>query len=329
MVDFLPHKKKMLKHLLYAPLTFFTGHPPQDTSDCANFFNELWICNANNITTDNDDWDLWNEMAYGVPAVPQQTMMLVFPSFASPVTAFIDWLYSPQQRAPLYVVDSLIDLEHPEFDGLRKRSESFNQGTTANYHGTHVASIAVGKTLGTSNRLISELVGVHVLGDDNSTPWSVVINALQWISKNPRGTINLSIAGPYNVAVNRAVESLVKHGYRVVTAAGNNGKDACDFSPGSSSATINVGALQREPPQTPQSGFSNHGKCVTLFARGETVLGAIPGNRLAYWSGTSMATPQVAGIWSGNYHMGKDRFLKQFSTVNSDFGGRRDLRKPE
>lgn len=317
----------MLLNIILGALTIHRSKPEHTIEgECSNFYDELWICNSILPYNESDSSMVLNDLAYATVAVDQQKTFQLqkwLHEWMIPLPA----AYRQQRLSPLYVIDSLIDFTHPEFEGLPTRSVSFNRGSLANMHGTHVASVAAGKTLGTSNRLLSELVGLHVIGDDNTTPWSAVINALEWCSRNPAGVINLSIAGPRNRAVNMAIEALISRGHRVVTASGNNGGDACDYSPGSAEGVVNVGSLQAEPPKAAQSSFSNSGKCVTMFAKGEGVLGAVPGGRLAYWSGTSMAAPQVAGLWSGQYFMDKQRFLKQYSRTNPDYNGRRDIVK--
>lgn len=324
----------MLINYIFGTLAIFTQQPPnleQDEAYCSNFYNELWICNSDQKYNASDPYHALNEVATAALVMPvNMTHDKIFQlqrwlhEWMIPIPA----AYRQQRLSPLYVIDSMIDFTHSEFEGLHTRSVSFNRGSLLNMHGTHVASIAAGKTLGSSNRLLSELVGLHVIDDENQAPWSAVINALEWCSRNAPGIINLSIAGPRNRAVNLAVETLIKHGHRVVTASGNNGADGCDYSPGSADGVINVGSLQFDPPKTAQSSFSNAGKCVTMYAKGEGVLGAVPGNHLAYWTGTSMAAPQVAGLWSGQYFMDKSRFLKQYSRLNPDYNGRRDLAKP-
>jgi subtilisin family serine protease len=107
------------------------------------------------------------------------------------------------------------------------------------------------------------------------------------------GIINLSVGGPANDAVDRAVADASARGLLVVAAAGNDGADACAVSPARSAAALTSGATTSDDVR---ASFSNAGGCVDLFAPGTRITSTWPGGAAATLSGTSMAAPHVAGV---------------------------------
>jgi serine protease len=104
----------------------------------------------------------------------------------------------------------------------------------------------------------------------------------------------MSISGAYSSAVNTAVQNSINSGVTYVVAAGNAAGDACQYSPASLSSAVTVGATTSTDWQ---SGFSNAGACVDVFAPGSAVYSAWNTDDYAMGSssGTSMASPHVAG----------------------------------
>ncbi|KAM0672353.1 S8 serine protease [Ordospora colligata] len=108
----------------------------------------------------------------------------------------------------------------------------------------------------------------------------------------PKTVVNLSVGGSRNAALNFAVEYASKLGIHFSTAAGNEHEDACEFSPGSSKASITTGASTFRDTV---AFFSNFGKCVNIFAPGVDILSSWIGGKQKIASGTSMATPHTTG----------------------------------
>jgi subtilisin family serine protease len=95
--------------------------------------------------------------------------------------------------------------------------------------------------------------------------------------------------------VNAAVDRAIADGIVVVTAAGNNNKDACSYSPGSTPSAINVAASDENDARW---SWANYGKCVDIFAPGANVLSAWATSPTASKTlkGTSHAAPHVTGV---------------------------------
>ena len=93
-------------------------------------------------------------------------------------------------------------------------------------------------------------------------------------------TVSLSISGSHSPALDAAISQLVTIGIVVVVAAGNEGQDACKYSPGSASKSLTVAALTVEDSLL-TAPASNWGKCVDIYAPGAKI-------RSAYLNGSSV-----------------------------------------
>ncbi|GAA3622216.1 hypothetical protein GCM10022419_129860 [Nonomuraea rosea] len=168
-----------------------------------------------------------------------------------------------------------------------------------NGHGTHVAGIAAGKTVGLAR--YKKLVAVKVLACDGYGSTTSIIKGLEWAVKDApasggqtvKTVINMSLGGPVDTAVDQAVQTAVEAGYTVVVSAGNDEQDACNSSPARAPGSFTVAATTPGDGKMP---WSNYGPCVDLFAPGEDILSADYQNdgKFKLSSGTSMAAPFVA-----------------------------------
>lgn len=202
----------------------------------------------------------------------------------------------------VYILDTGINADHVEFSGRVGRGRDFvdndDDPDDCHGHGTHCAGIAVGQFTGVAKEAIVH--AVRVLSCTGSGTTANVMAGLAWImehvsSHGEPSVVSMSLGGGANAALDAAVEEVIKSGTPVVVAAGNEGQDACNVSPARSTLSITVGAT-RENDQA--ADFSNHGPCVNLSAPGVEVYSAIHTgvDTYAKYSGTSMATPHVAGV---------------------------------
>ena len=214
----------------------------------------------------------------------------------------------------IYILDTGISFAHKDFEHRAKFSgydpvDSFSsqgkprKGRDCHGHGTHVASLAGGKSFGAAKH--ATLYSVRVLQCNNAAPWSVVLDGLDHVAemvmkrKRP-SVVSLSLGGGFYNSVNTAVEALEKMGVVVVVAAGNEKTDACSRSPAGSPAVISVAATDADNHAywTDSSYGTNYGSCISLFAPGKSVIGAnfSCDNCTRYLSGTSQAAPLVSGV---------------------------------
>lgn len=191
----------------------------------------------------------------------------------------------------VYVVDTYVQINHPHFQGRASLGFANVHGYLES-HGTHVAGLVGSKFYGVCK--YAKIISVRVLDDSGSGYFSGLIEGLSWISHNaaPKSIINISISGARSMAMDQAVEALSKQGILVVTAAGNDGKDAQYYSPGGSPNALTVGAISQDGLL---SSFSNYGTSVDVIAPGEYIRSIIPIDSVGWMSGTSMASPIVAG----------------------------------
>jgi subtilisin family serine protease len=123
---------------------------------------------------------------------------------------------------------------------------------------------------------------------------SDVIAGVDWVAANHESpaVANMSLGGDFSRALNDAVTALSNAGVFIAVAAGNDDEDACGASPASAAAAFTVAASERGDAK---SSFSNWGTCVDAYAPGATVKSAWLLGAAMTFSGTSMASPHVAG----------------------------------
>jgi subtilisin family serine protease len=199
-----------------------------------------------------------------------------------------------------FVIDTGIRSTHTQFAGrVAPGFSAVNDGNGTNDcagHGTHVAGTIGGSTYGVAKGVT--LVPVRVLDCNGSGSNSGVIAGVDWVTQN-HGTAsavaNMSLGGGASTALDNAIANSIASGVTYAVAAGNENANACNSSPARLPAAITVGATTNTDAR---SSFSNYGSCVDIFAPGSNITSSINtgDSATAVYSGTSMATPHVAGV---------------------------------
>jgi len=198
----------------------------------------------------------------------------------------------------VYVIDTGIRTSHTQFGG--RASNVFDafggNGQDCNGHGTHVSGTVGGSTYGVAKSAL--LRGVRVLDCSGSGSTSGVIAGVDWVRQNhiAPAVANMSLGGGASTALDTAVNNLHNANVTIAVAAGNsNGANACNFSPSRAVNAITTGSTTTTDAR---SSFSNIGTCLDIFAPGSSILSAwyTSNTATATLSGTSMASPHVAGV---------------------------------
>lgn len=196
----------------------------------------------------------------------------------------------------VFILDTGIKYDHPDFEGRAIRGYSgYNDlGGDVDGHGTHVAGTVGSFTYGVAKK--TTLVSVKVLGDTGSGSFSTIIAGLDWVLAN-KGTspavINMSLGGSgTNTTLNSAVKRLYDAKVPVIVAAGNSNQDASGFTPANAPEAYAVGSSTNTDVR---SSFSNFGPIVKIFAPGSSITSTTVNGSFGALSGTSMASPHVAG----------------------------------
>ncbi|MCF6526117.1 S8 family peptidase [Streptomyces sp. JJ36] len=202
-----------------------------------------------------------------------------------------------------YVIDTGIRTSHQDFGGRARSGYDFVDDDAVaqdcHGHGTHVAGTIGGTGHGVAKGV--SLVGVRVLDCAGSGTTADVIAGVDWVTENATGpaVANMSLGGGVQQALDDAVRRSIASGVTYATAAGNGNilglpQNACHTSPARVEEALTVGATDASDRR---ASFSNYGSCLDLFAPGVDIVSASAGGDTATdtLSGTSMATPHVAG----------------------------------
>ncbi|MGH1539379.1 MAG: S8 family serine peptidase [Arenicella sp.] len=199
----------------------------------------------------------------------------------------------------IYIIDSGIRASHNEFAGRAVGLgydfiDNDNTPNDCNGHGTAVAGIAGGNTYGVAKN--ATIYSVKVLRCDNTGPASAIIAGIDWVRQNAiqPAVANMSIQFPPYQPVDTAINNAIAAGVTFVVSAGNNAQSACNFSPARVGNAITVAGSTRNDQRYSTSNF---GSCVDIFAPGNNIRAPsyTSNTHTSFWTGTSMASPHVAG----------------------------------
>eukprot|EP01036_Dinobryon_divergens_P027191 gene27191-35921_t len=232
----------------------------------------------------------------------------------------LSYTYNPAFKGcgvDIYIIDSGIDTNHIEFASVsgvsRTVSNIFNQfgAVTSNTdgfgHGTHCAGTAGGNTIGTAP--CANIYGLKIFDDSGGSGYSsYIVNALNVVKErhvsnpNAKSVVSMSLAGYCGTScadypVIQAISSMYELGILFsVAASNNNNANACLYFPAASPQAVTVAASDQYDNF---ASYSNTGPCVDIIGPGSYVNSACSycSDESSYvlFSGTSMATPHVAG----------------------------------
>lgn len=198
-----------------------------------------------------------------------------------------------------YIIDTGIRRTHTQFGGRAFAGfDAIGDGQNTNDcngHGTHVAGTVGSSTYGVAKGV--RLYAVRVLNCQGSGSNSGVIAGIDWVTQNhvSPAVANMSLGGGASSALDAAVNNSVASGVTYAVAAGNENQNACNVSPARAANAITVGSTTSSDVR---SSFSNYGTCVDIFAPGSSITSTWSTSNSATntISGTSMASPHVAGV---------------------------------
>ncbi|KAF8132084.1 peptidase S8/S53 domain-containing protein [Boletus edulis] len=233
-------------------------------------------------------------------------------------STFTSYIYDSiaGEGVDVYIIDTGINVDHVEFEGRASWGKTIPVGdddVDGNGHGSHCAGTIGSRKYGIAKN--AHLIAVKVLGANGSGSMSDVVAGVAWASQQAqlkaaaaraevaatgktshKGSVaNMSLGGSKSPSLDTVVDRSVTAGLHFAVAAGNDNKDACDYSPAASKNSITVAASTLADER---AYFSNFGSCVDVFAPGLNILSTYTGSRtaIATLSGTSMASPHVAGL---------------------------------
>jgi subtilisin family serine protease len=211
-----------------------------------------------------------------------------------------------------YVIDTGVDMKNADLNRpLHVNFIADRKNTDCNGHGTHVAgtmaaydntAAVVGMAPG------APVYGVKVLDCNGSGTTTSVIKGVDWVAANAilPAVANMSLGGGASQLLDDAVRAAAARGIVFAIAAGNSSANACTASPARIGGVGSAGVLVTAATDVNdlEASFSNYGSCVDIWAPGVAVPSLKLGGGVVSLSGTSMASPHVAGAaalyWARN-----------------------------
>ncbi len=201
------------------------------------------------------------------------------------------------QGVTAYIIDTGVRVSHSDFGGRARNGydavDGDNVAQDGNGHGTHVAGTVAGSAYGVAKK--ADIVGVRVLDNNGSGTTAGVIAGVDWVAANAvlPAVANMSLGGGASTTLDNAVRNAIAAGVTFAVAAGNESTTATG-SPARVAEAITVGATTSTDAR---ASYSNYGSNLDIFAPGSSITSTWNTSDSATntISGTSMATPHVAG----------------------------------
>ncbi|MEW5916138.1 MAG: S8 family serine peptidase [Gemmatimonadota bacterium] len=203
----------------------------------------------------------------------------------------------------VYIIDTGLLTTHNEFAGrvgtssnhITPVAPSGPAWTDCDGHGTHVAGTTAGTTYGIMKT--ATVHAVRVLDCFGSGTTTSVTAGINWVTANAiqPAVSNMSLGGGVSTTIDNATNAMVNAGVVSAVAAGNSNANACNYSPARAANALTTGSTTNTDAR---SSFSNFGTCLDIFAPGSSIVSSYIGSNsaTATLSGTSMASPHVAGV---------------------------------
>ncbi|MBP2584477.1 subtilisin family serine protease [Streptomyces sp. PvR006] len=202
------------------------------------------------------------------------------------------------QGVTAYIIDTGVRITHSDFGGRASYGydaiDNDNTAQDGHGHGTHVAGTVAGTSYGVAKK--AKIVGVRVLDNSGSGTTEQVVAGIDWVTRNAvkPAVANMSLGGGVDTVLDTAVRNSIASGVTYAVAAGNDSSNASNYSPARVAEAITVGSTTNTDAR---SSFSNYGTVLDIFAPGSSITSSWNSSDSATntISGTSMATPHVAG----------------------------------
>ena len=211
----------------------------------------------------------------------------------------------PIRRAKIAIIDTGVDSKHEDLSAnyVSTRTE---YDTDLQGHGTHCAGIAA--AVSNNNRGIAslaiaegfvEVTSIKVFGSSGRTTQRTIINGMLLAADQGADVLSMSLGGPSSdqsqLAYRETIDYVNAKGGIVIVAAGNERTDAKKRVPAGLEGVITVSAIDEKRNLASFSNYIQHVD-MGIAAPGVRIYSTVPNNSYKYFSGTSMATPYVAGL---------------------------------
>ena len=212
------------------------------------------------------------------------------------------WPLSRGKGVKVAVLDTGATPGHPDLRDAIVAAKDFTGSPSGSAdrqgHSTHCCGIIAARQNNSGVVGVAPEASLYVgkvLGDNGSGTMSSIVNGIRWAISQNVDIISMSLGSPQgSPSLEKAIEDAVAAGILVCCAAGNEGPDPNTVGfPAQYAGVISIGSINRSMQI---SNFSSRGRRVDVAAPGEQILSCFPPNRVAVLSGTSMATPFVAGV---------------------------------
>ncbi|KAJ6491648.1 peptidase S8/S53 domain-containing protein [Mycena vitilis] len=295
-----------IRHV-YDKINGYSGHFSPDAVDALRSLPEVEFIERDQIVRTQE---VQNSAPWGLARVSHRPKL----TFAT----FQKYEFDPSggEGVDVYVIDTGINIKHEELEGRASWGLTVPENDVdedGNGHGSHCAGTIASRKYGVAKA--AKVIAVKVLGSNGSGSMSDVVAGVNFATTSAiekqkaadaevkatgktshKGSVaNMSLGGGKSPALDRAVNNAVDAGLHFAVAAGNDNRDACNYSPAAAEKAVTVGASTIGDER---AYFSNFGECVDVFAPGLNIKSIYTGSptAVATLSGTSMASPHTAGM---------------------------------